>query len=391
VEDRGRRLKILFWTDSYYPAIGGVQIAAKRLVPALRERGHEIVVATSHHEANFPDMLVQDGVPIHYFWFLAAMESKNPRWMLRERRRINSFVQQCAPDVVHVCGVGATQLFYLYTRQHYRTPLLVTLQTEDSKMLHQYGHGAMLHRLLESADWVTSVSQIEVERIRERMPQLTGHISCIHNGLREPSLAPAPLPSEPCLICIGRLAPEKSFELAIRAFARVIPSFPNARLVIAGDGQERPLLERLAHALGLAPQVQFTGWVPPAQIPAYINQSCAVVLPSQFEGLPLVGIETAQMARPLIASRVGGLPELVIDGETGLLVPPGDVDALTNAMQTVFTQREYAERMGNAARERVRTMFNFEKIVDAYEDLYSRITTTDSLPRMQTYPVERCA
>src|SRR5206468_1041812 len=109
--------------------------------------------------------------------------------------------------------------------------------------------------------------------------------------------------------CLGRLIPAKGFDLAITAFSLLVERFPNARLVIAGDGPARSTLEAQVASLKIRNTVEFTGWIAPDQVPDLINTATMVLMPSRREGLPLVGIEAALMRRPLIATRVGGLPE----------------------------------------------------------------------------------
>jgi glycosyltransferase involved in cell wall biosynthesis len=113
--------------------------------------------------------------------------------------------------------------------------------------------------------------------------------------------------------------------------------------------------------------------VQPEEVPALISQATAVVLPSQLEGLPLVGIETAQLRRALLATRVGGLPELVLDGETGFLSEPGDVAALAAAMDVVLANPERARAMGLAAQRHALEVFSFDGMVDAYDQLYREL------------------
>jgi glycogen(starch) synthase len=226
--------------------------------------------------------------------------------------------------------------------------------------------------MLDAAAWVTTLSAVEAERVVARMPELAGRVSYIPSGLRPPEVLPTPLPARPLLLCIGRLIRDKGFDVALRAFKRAAASLPGARLRIAGDGPERGALEQLVVELDLSDRVEFLGWVTPGMIPDLINQASAVLLPSRREGLSMAGIQAAQMARPLIASRVGGLPEVVAEGETGLLVPPDNVEALAAALRVILLEPERAAAMGQAARRRALSQFAFEGMVDAYDALYAR-------------------
>lgn len=366
-------MKVLFWADHFYPNIGGLQVIALPVIHALRNRGHEIIVVTTRNDPALPAWVEHEGIRIRRFDFWHTLEAADPRAVMHARQDLRHFLAEFAPDVIHLFGVGPTAFFYLSTLTRSSPPMLVTLQTEDSRWLGRVGHESILYRVLETADYVLSVTQIEVDRLAEMMPSLRTRIRCLHNALPMPALPPAPLPKHPTLMTLGRLSPEKSFDLAVRAFALAVASYPKARLQIVGDGEERPKLEQLANTQGVADKVDFIGWVMPPQIPAQINQTTAVVLSSETEGLPLAGIEAAQMARPLIAPRVGGLPELVLDGETGLLTEPRDAADMARAMQEIFASISRAAEMGRAARRHLEANFNFGTIISTYDDLYRHL------------------
>ena len=133
-------------------------------------------------------------------------------------------------------------------------------------------------------------------------------------------------PDAPVVGTVGRLAEVKQQGVLIRAFAQVLPAFPAARLLLVGDGPLRAELEGLAGSLGLGGAVLFAGYQSNPE--RYLAAMDVFVLPSRAEAMPLVIPEAWAAGRPVVASRVGGIPELIADGKTGLLVAPGDVDGL---------------------------------------------------------------
>jgi glycogen(starch) synthase len=173
------------------------------------------------------------------------------------------------------------------------------------------------------------------------------------------------------------LVREKGFDLVISAFASVAERFPRLSLFIIGDGPERSMLERQATALGLTRSVAFTGAIPNDRVPELLNTATFVVVPSRYrEPFPLVALEAAQMARPVIATDMGGLPESVVDGETGLLITLEDSTALVDAMVFLLEHPEIATKMGLAGRSRVLATFTMDNFVDAYGTLYQRLAMT---------------
>jgi glycogen(starch) synthase len=211
---------------------------------------------------------------------------------------------------------------------------------------------------------------------RRIVPEIAPRSSLIHFGFDARDVPPEPLPlDEPRLLCLGRHVFEKGFDLALKAFSTLVDRFPKLRLIIASDGPARPDLERQAVRLGLIQRVDFIGWVESAQIPAVLNSATLVLIPSRvIEGFGLVAMEAAMMGRPVVAARSGGLPEVVIDGETGLIVERENSDALAAAIASLLEHPEVTAQMGRAARDRAQAAFSWERHVDAFDALYRRLT-----------------
>ena len=177
----------------------------------------------------------------------------------------------------------------------------------------------------------------------------------------------------PLLLCVGRLVHDKGFDVALQGFALLAERFPDVRLAIAGDGPQRGVLEAEAEALGVGERVQFMGWLGSQSVLSVMATASVVLMPSRREGLPLVAIQAAQMARPVIAADVGGLPEVVAHGVTGLVVPPEDSGALAQAVGWVLENAEAAEEMGRAARTRASVLFSWDRYVNVADALYREI------------------
>ena len=134
------------------------------------------------------------------------------------------------------------------------------------------------------------------------------------------------------VLAVGRMAPVKGYSVLLEAFAEFAPRLEKpARLIFVGDGPLRQALETQAVDLGIASMVQFSGAVAPDQMPAYYQAADLLCLPSFSEGMPCVAVEAMACGKPVVASQVGGVPELV-DAQSGILVPPGDPEALCEAL-----------------------------------------------------------
>jgi glycogen(starch) synthase len=367
-------VRILFWSENFWPAIGGITVLAARFLPALQARGHELLVVTGRDDARLPAEAVFEGIPVRRFPLWSTLDGRDPARLIELSRELATLTRAFRPDVVHLNGVRVGAFFHRRIRRAHPAPLLVTLHGMEPA--HFALPEGLLESTLRSADWVVACSSALLEETLAIWPELGVKSSVIENGLAQPSLRPAPLPfNPPLLLCLGRLAPEKGLDLALSAFARLADRRPGVRLLLAGDGPLRGQLEQQVSALGLQDRVELLGWVPPDDVPRLINSATLLLMPSREEALPLVAIEAAQMGRPVVAARVGGLPEVVAHGSTGLLVQPDSPLALAAAVERVLDAPELAGRMGAAARRRAQEVFGLERHVESYEALYRRLAS----------------
>jgi glycogen synthase len=363
-------LRVLFWSEFFWPYIGGAEIIGAKLVMSLRERGCEITVVTRQDTPTMPAHAGFHGLPVYRFPFILALANGNVAAAADARQAVIALKRRFAPDLVHIHSFGPSALFHLDTAAAAPSSLILTLHKISPP--EAFLPGALLERTLRRADRVTCVSGAVLGATRERMPDVTAYSSLVYNGLEVPRLAPDPLRFEsPRILCLGRLIREKGFDVALSAFALVATRFPDARLTVAGDGPERGALERHAVELGVAPRVDFLGWETPERVPRLINSATMVVVPSRWpEPFCLVALESALMSRPVVATAVGGLPEVVAHKESGLLVPKDDSRALAGAILFLLEHPEAATAMGAAARVRARKNFALDQQVDSYERLY---------------------
>jgi glycosyltransferase involved in cell wall biosynthesis len=370
-------MRILFWQELFWPYIGGVEVLATKLLLALRQRGHEITVVTRRDRLDLPKEAQYQGIQIYRYPFPWTAFAKGDLDQLIEiRQQVARLKRTFRPDLVHMNCFGPSFLFYHDTTNGQTAPLLATLHTTPQSVMPQqaFSQDGLFRRTLRMASWVSCVSTAVLADAHGLVPEITSYSSVIYNGLEVPSVPPKPLPFDPPkLLCLGRLIPEKGFDLALKAFALIADCFPRARLVIAGDGPARSFLENQVAELGLRHSVEFVGWVPPEKVPSLLNAATVVIMPSHREGLPSVALEAALMARPVVATRVGGLPEVVLHQKTGLLVDDKDQEALAEAMLFLLNHPDTATALGVAARRRAQEVFSFERYVSAYDTLYKKL------------------
>jgi glycosyltransferase involved in cell wall biosynthesis len=213
-------------------------------------------------------------------------------------------------------------------------------------------------------------------------------IKVVHCGLEREYFVttPVPVPAAPRFVCVGRICEQKGQLLLVRAVAKLIARGPAVELVLAGDGEMRRQVEALIAKYRLEARVTVTGWISGDAVREQILAARALVLPSFAEGLPVVLMESMALRRPVISTYVAGIPELVVPGESGWLVPAGDIDALCAALEEAANSpTELLDKMGAAAHERAwrRHMIDDEaqklaRLIESSSGTHARRTTARS-------------
>jgi glycosyltransferase involved in cell wall biosynthesis len=229
------------------------------------------------------------------------------------------------------------------------------------------------------ADCVTAVADAVRDHVHAEHGCPLQKIVVIPNGIGAPARATTAdrtaalgvSPGDQVIGTISRLVWKRGHEELLEAAAIVTREEPSVKLAVVGDGPLRPSLEARAAALGLNGGVRFLGAVPHAA--GLLPHFDVFVLSSVWEGMSNSLLEAMAAGRPVVATRVGGNPEVVVDGETGLLVPPRDAPALAEAMLRLLRDRELARRFGDAAKRRVESHFTLEQMVGRMQELYDQL------------------
>lgn len=242
-------------------------------------------------------------------------------------------------------------------------------EADDGKYLH-------LDAKVRHAKFVAAVSAYtRAQLFRHISPADWGKVHVVHCGLDGQAFADphtTDVAEDQVLLCIGRLSAEKGHLILLDAFGRIAARYPEARLVIAGDGPLRPLVETRIADLGLQSRVRITGWISSETVHQEILAARVIVQPSFQEGLPVVLMEAMASCRPVISTYVAGIPELVVPGETGWLVPAGDVDALVEAMnESLRLTKDALRQKGIVAQERVRQRHSISREVEKLMALFA--------------------
>lgn len=290
-------------------------------------------------------------------------------------------------DVVHVHNFS--QFLPVLGRASPRSRFAILMNCEWLTQLDR----DMIAARLERANLILGCSEFITDKIRARFPELSHRCRRLHNGADTARMVPPesrPTEAEKRIIFVGRISPEKGLHVLLEAFAIVIRKCVHARLEIVGpdgvaprefllalsDDARGAALARFAERhyfrviretvakLGLSDKIRFAGPVPHGELRSRYADAAIAVQPSLWDAFPLSVIEAMACGLPVVGSRTGGIPEAVVDGETGVLVEPDNAEGLADALLVLLGNRELRERMGHAGRRRAVDLLSWDRIAE---------------------------
>jgi glycosyltransferase involved in cell wall biosynthesis len=352
-----------------------------------------VEVVTSYASGYFGELLARDGIPIHE---LHLAHKYDPQAL----PQLTGLLRRGDYDVVHAHGwpeilFVALASLLVHGPRYVLSEHNVTNRRRRSflKPLDRFMY-SRYHRIV-------AVSQTVADALIAWLPEVAPRVTVVHNGVEPTRLNPSPdarqtactelgIPNDvPLILSGGGLEYRKGVDVLLQALAQVyrhrgIGNESSAVCLVAGDGPLRPNLQALAHQLGLRDQVRFLGFRP--DLPAVMAAADLLVLSSRWEGCPMVVLEAMALGLPIVATSVGGVPELITDGETGLLVPPENPLALGQAVLRLLSNRELAVRLGQAARERLNTVSHARNTAHRLATIYHEVRSERRSARMIPEP-----
>jgi len=389
-------MKILLVND-YAALTGGAEIGVQMLRDGLRQRGHDARLFASSAQQRKGMRLADYQCFGTTSRFRTLLQTANV-WAFRRLRRV---LKEFQPDVVHVT-IFLTQLSPLILPLLKNVPSLYhvvwyrPICPVGTKMLPggtdcqvPMGVACYRYQCLPLYDWAPLMLQMRLwrrwrhafdlivansEAVKRRLiAEGIAPVAVIRNGIVARSHRP-PLATPPTVAFVGRLVQEKGLDVLLHAFHTVVTHLPAARLLVAGDGPERETLRALIDDLRLSSQVTLLGHLSSSEVEQHCNEAWVQVAPSRWaEPFGLVAVEAMMRGTAVVASNTGGLAEIIQDGQTGFLVPPGDVDALAAGLLKLLQDCELAERMGRAGRKVALAQFQETTYVEKFIALYQTL------------------
>ncbi|MBA3559937.1 MAG: glycosyltransferase family 4 protein [Gemmatimonadaceae bacterium] len=387
-------MKILLVSDYGTPA-GGAEVQLLGLRKELRRRGHDARLFSSSAR---PEAGPRGQADYECFGTLSSfrtiVQTANPSAYHSLKRVLAEF----KPDVVHV-KLFLTQLSPLilpllrsvpsiYYVAWYRPvcPLGTKMLPDGSECSVRFGAPCYSNGCLPLHDWAPLMLQMKLwrrwrgvfrlivtnsEATRRFLTADGIDVSAVLSHGTEVRDPRPPLSPPPTVSFAGRLVREKGVDILLHAFAKIVQELPDARLLIAGDGPERDNVHRLARKLGIASSVDMTGHLSRDVLEQTCEAAWVQAVPSLWaEPFGIVAVEAMMRGRAVVATAGGGLSEIIRDGLTGYLVPPGDAQSLADALLKLLRDRAVAERMGAAARSDALLRFSESVFADQLLELY---------------------
>jgi glycosyltransferase involved in cell wall biosynthesis len=369
---------------------GGVVSVAGNLARYLTARGHGVLflhpsdddrLVTTVTKWSFRGVRLNTRSPLH------PMPDESDARCERPLRSVAAFSAHLLPTLVQLGGLVRREAIDI-VNIHYPSEYYVyfgvlrwlgwfklVLSVHGAEMfphgLPQPKYSPTFRLLMRAADAVVTPSRSMLDDVLRVFPEVRDKSRAVHNATDVAAIRGGAGPSgPPYLLCVALHNRRKGLDVLLQAFMPLARTHPALQLWLAGDGPLRRELEALATRLDLTNRVRFLGMQSPAQVKALMDGALAVVLPSRAEPFGLAIVEAMATGKAVVASAVGGIPEIIADGETGLLVPPGDAEALTTALRSLVEDAALRGRLARAGYDHVRRSFTWDVAGAKYEALY---------------------
>lgn len=388
----------IFSTVTYWHGImGGMEIHGKILCEGLIKRGHEVTVISSRHPDG-KEYEEVNGIKIYYL-VETCFSTYWEKWGKKSLRKFDQLNKAKSFDIV--LSQSFNGYYFAKNRKKYQIPLVSFLHGAGPYMtivkiklalsrqsisvvealktfINFLAHYSILHLpTLLGSDLIICASDYVNESVRRWYPVRKNRIYTILNGIDTFGFSPNDLErnrlrkrlgikeKEFLLMTSGTISKEKGHHLAVETLNRLLKKNVNIKLMIVGDGEYLVSLSRLIDKFGLKDRVILTGFVPNESISNYYNAADIYLIPTlRVEGLPFALIEAMSIGLPIIASKMGGIPNIMEDGKEGFLINPGDINDMVSKILILLKDRSLREKLGARGRNKVLNELNSENMVN---------------------------
>lgn len=362
---------------------GGVASVVGNLAVLLEKKGHRICFLIPGAEDGLRPKVTKWKFPGYELKLRLPFDQRVPvkstvafvYYLFHTLRWVSSVLRNNRIDIVNIHYPGEQYVYFAVLRRLFPFKLVVSVHgtdlLPDGKPAESYSWA--IRFLMNSADLLVAPSFNTLEHVLAKFPHLRQKALYIHHGINmnefESSDIGENLGSE-YVLCVASHHSYKAIDVLIKAFRSVRLMHEKVELRLAGDGPLRAELEQLAHDLGISNLIKFLGWQNRGQIKDLIHGCSLLVLPSRAEAFGIVLLEGLACRKPIVATATDGIPEIIQDGLTGILVEPEDPGALSEAILEMLNNKPRAQRMADAGYESVKQHFQWATAAEKYETAF---------------------
>lgn len=396
-------MNVCFVTPEYFPISGGTGAYVYYLSRSLQKLGHNVHVVARHSEDSED---VVDGVAVHYRKGQGNAVTRYWRFARSASKKLEELDKKIGFDVIHanlplvpsfaipsdsakalVCAVHST----------WKGEAIVTRRDNpknlnpNEKMMLRFNFMLRSYekKLMKRSDALIAVSKYTVDELTELYGIDEEKIHVIYNGVDVEKFKPRTNRAElrrefgleegqKIVLFVGRLYHRKGLEILLHSIPPVLQEFRDVKFVISGTGfkKKEERLRKLAKELDIEDHVTFLGYVPDEKLPDLYADSDIFVLPAIYENFPFAILEAQATGLPVISTKVGGIPEFLVDNENGFVIDPGDSTQLTQRVLTLLQDPKLAKEMGDRGRKLIEEKFSWRLITSQVIDLYHKLLET---------------
>ena len=393
-------MNVCFVTPEYFPISGGTGAYVYYLSHSLQKLGHNVHVVARHSEDSEE---VFNGIDVHYIKGAGNALTRYWRFARSASKKIEELNKQNGFDVIHAnlplipsfaIPKDASKALVCAVHSTWKGEVIATKRdnpknlnpNEKSMLRYNFLLRSYEKKLMNRSDALIAVSNYTVDELTKLYGIDKKKIHVIYNGVDIQKFKPRPDRAElrrefgledkkKIVLFVGRLYHRKGLEILLRSIPQVLKEFNDVEYVISGKGfkEKEESLRKLAKQLDIEDHLKFLGYVPDEKLPNLYSASDIFVLPAIYENFPFAILEAQSTGLPVISTKVGGIPEFLVDNENGFLIDPGDSAQLTQRVLALLQDPKLAKEMGMRGRKLIEEKFDWHLISSQVIDLYHKL------------------
>lgn len=366
-------MKVLLISSRFHSFVGGVESVVASLAQQLKRKKHQIlVIASKMGKAQKPQEEVA-GIKVQRFWLnlprsLLGLISFPVRLATSTQKLVKA-AKEFNPNVIHYHFPDDSSVYVYLLTLTLKTPLILSIHGNDLQVFGKKPwYRFFLKKLVGRANRIVVHSNYMKSQVVQEFPGVAEKVYIIPNGVDDKFFKESQTPSKNYIFSYGRFAPKKAFDVLITAFSN-IKNQTDRDLVIVGDGAEKESLQELVEELELEGRVTFPGEKRGSELLNYLHQAALAVIPSRREPFGIVALELMAAGKAIIASRTGGLTELLSEGQTALFFENENAEELADKILTLDKDPALVDLLEANAKKEAKK-YRWDNIVGKYIDIY---------------------